>query len=133
MLQTPPVAPLDYAPSLITGAVFAGGALFAMAVVLAARWGARQARTTRAVAEAAGQLVVVRPLDGGPSTPICVPSSLASLLTPGEVSADVLPPWRPDVADAIEALRARVLDSPTQSATLDWALADRRLRLVGGR
>ena len=133
LAQFHPVPPLTFASQALAVAVFVTGALVGVGATLAARWGARQARTTRAVAEAAGQLVVVRPLDGGPCTPICVPASLASLLLPGEISADVLPPWRPDAAAAIESLRARVLDSPTQSATLDVALADRRLRLVGAR
>jgi signal transduction histidine kinase len=62
-----------------------------------------------------------------------VPPRLASLLAPGELTADSLPPWRADVAEAIEALRARVVASPSQSATLEWVLPDRRLRLVGAR
>ncbi|AHG89102.1 ATP-binding region ATPase domain protein [Gemmatirosa kalamazoonensis] len=128
-----PIAPLPYAPHALTAVVFVGGALVGVAATAAARWGARQARTARAVAEAAGQLVVVRPIDGGPCTPICVPPALASLLAPGDHSADVLPPWRPEVAAAVEALRARVAASPSQSATLDWPLSDRRLRLVGAR
>jgi signal transduction histidine kinase len=133
LAQFQPVAPLPFASQALAVAVFVAGALVGIGVAVVARWGVRQARTTRAVAEAAGQLVVVRPLDGGPCTPICVPASLASLLQPGEISADVLPPWRPDVETAIETLRARVLESPTQSATLDAALADRRVRLVGAR
>jgi len=130
-----PVPPLARAPEVLTVVVLGAGALLGVAVALAARWGARQARTARAVAEAAGQLVVVRPLDVGPCTPICVPPRLASLLAGGDLAAgaDTLPPWRPDVHEAIEALRARVLASPSQSATMECALIDRRLRLVGAR
>jgi signal transduction histidine kinase len=132
-VSVPPIDPLPFAPQALTGAVFAVGALVGVAVTLAARWGARQARTAKAVAEAAGQLVVIRQIAGGPCTPICVPPRLTSLLATGELSADTLPPWRPEVAAAIDALRDQVVGSATQSATLDWELPDRRLRLVGAR
>lgn len=129
----PPIAPLPIAPWVLTGAVFAAGALVGVGVSLVVRWSARQARTAKAVAEAAGQLVVVRPIAGGPCTPICVPRQLAALLASGEPSGDTLPPWRPEVAAGIEELRARVIASPTQSATMEWEMSDRRLRLVGAR
>jgi signal transduction histidine kinase len=133
MQSTPPIAPLAFAPEALAGVVFAAGALVGIGATIAARWGARQARTARAVAEAAGQLVVVRPIDDGPCTPLCVPPKLASLLATGELSPDTLPPWRHDVATAIDELRDRVVASPTQSATMEWPLPDRRLRLVGAR
>jgi signal transduction histidine kinase len=132
-MSPPPIDPLPFAPQALALSVVAAGALLGVSVMLAARWGARQARTAKAVAEAAGQLVVVRPIGGGPCTPICVPPRLASLLATGELSADTLPPWRPEVAVGIDALRDQVVASATQSATLDWELPDRRIRLVGAR
>jgi len=126
-----PITPIRFAPEVLSVAVFGAGTLVGVGVAIVARWGARQAGTTRAVAAAADQLVFVRPLAGGPCMPLCVPPRLASLLAPGEVTPDALPAWRVEVADAIEALRERVIASPTQSATLEWPLPDRRLRLVG--
>jgi len=129
----PPIPPVPYAPLLLVGAVVVAGALVCGAVTLAARWGSRTARTARAVAEAAGQLVVIRPVGGGDCTPICVPPPLAYLFATPVVHGATLPPWRPDVLAAIEALSQRVLIAPSQSATFECDAADRRLRLVGAR
>jgi len=133
MSPAPPIPPLSFAPAALTGAVFAAGALVGVAVSLAARWGARQARTARAIAEAAGQLVAVRPIGGGPCTPLCVPRPLASLFVAPVQTGEPLPPWQPEVALAIDALATRVVASPSQSATLECEANGRRLRLVGAR
>jgi signal transduction histidine kinase len=133
VLQAPPITPLPLAPTLLVVSLVVGAAFIGLAVCLAARWGARTARTARAVAEAAGQLVVIRPIGGGDCTPICVPPPLAYLFTTPVVHGATLPPWRPDVLAAIEALSERVMVAPSQSATLEADAADHRLRLVGAR
>jgi signal transduction histidine kinase len=126
----PPNAAL--VPFMLGVAVFVLGTLVGVGVAYATRWGARQARTARAVAEAAGQLVAVRPIAGGACTPLCVPGKLAYLFAePAVEGSETLPPWQPDVAKAVDALCERVLASPSQSATFETDVAGHRVRLVG--
>lgn len=136
LLLLQPVAPqavTDYAPLMVVAAVLAVAMLVVLAIVLAARWGARTERTARAVAEAAGQLVAIRPVGGGDSTPVCVPAQLTYLLDGAYTDQATLPAWRPDVAAAVQVLCERVVVSPSQSATLEVEAAGHRLRLVGAQ
>lgn len=128
-----PVPPIPSAPIMLTVAVFALGALVGVGVAIIARWGARTARTARAVAEAAGQLVAIRPIAGGDATPVCVPDRLRYLIDGHYTDQEVLPPWRPEVAAAVQLLAERVVMSPSQSATLEAEADGHRLRLVGAQ
>jgi signal transduction histidine kinase len=128
---------IDYAPTILTLAVAGSGALVGGVVYAAARWGARQARTVRALAGAGEQLVVVRPVVGGVCTPLSLPERFADLFverprpeafTPGGAP---LPLWRVEVDGAVEALRARVLAAPTRSAAAACEVEGRRLQLLG--
>jgi signal transduction histidine kinase len=131
------VAPIEYAPTVLTLAVVGSGALVGGLIYAATRWGARQARTVRALATAGEQLVAVRPVAGGPCTALSLPEPLADLFVERPRAAAFqsagaqLPLWRHEIDAAVEALRERVLDAPTRSAAVDCDLDGRRLHLLG--
>jgi signal transduction histidine kinase len=128
---------IDYAPTVLTLAVAGSGALVGGIVYAATRWGARQARTARALASAGDQLVAVRPLAGGRCTPLSLPAHLADLFVepprpesfaPGGAP---LPLWRAEVDAAVEALARDVLATPSHSAARTCDAGGRSLQLLG--
>lgn len=131
------VSPLDYAPTVLTLAVAGSGALVGGAIWAATRWGTRQARTVQALAAAGEQLVAVRPVAGGPCTPLSLPARLADLFVERPRAAcyvpggAALPLWRPEMDAAVERLRERVLATPTHSATLVCDAGTRPIQLLG--
>src|SRR5690349_12729735 len=114
------VAPIEYAPTVLTLAVAGSGALIGGFVYAAPRGGARQERAVRALAAAGDQLVAVRPVAGGVCTALSLPEPLADLFVERpraeafRQAGAPLPLWRVEVDTAVEALRQRVLAAPTR-------------------
>ena len=126
------VPPLDYAPALFTWSLLAGGVVIGGGIALAAWWGVRNARHARVLAAAGGHLVVLRGADGRCES-MAVPPRLATLfLTPPQPGRP-LPPWRPEMAEAIDALAERARTTDADAMTVECNAAGFRLRLVGLR
>lgn len=126
------VPPLDYAPALFTWSLLAGGVVIGAGIALAAWWGVRNARHARVLAAAGGHLVVLRGADGRCES-MAVPPRLATLfLTPPQPGRP-LPAWRPEMAEAMDALAERARTTDADAMTVECNAAGFRLRLVGLR
>lgn len=131
-LTTLPVPPLAVAPTALTGAIFGAGALMGLAMAVAFRWASREARRARAATAVGGQLVVVRAADGSCEA-LAVPPRLAPLFTGDPHPGEPLPPWLPEMEQALAALDARAGAPQEGTAVAEVAAAGLRLRLVGVR
>jgi signal transduction histidine kinase len=124
--------PLAYASTAFTLALVGAGAVVGGGLVLAARWGVRHARHARALAAAGGHLVVLRAADGT-CEPLAVPPRFVPLFTALPVPGAPLPPWRPELAAALEGLAAQARETDAEAVSVACDAAGFALRLVGLR
>jgi hypothetical protein len=126
------LAPVQYAPTLLGASVFATGLLLGIAVTIAARWGARQGGRARAVAAAAGQLIVVRTADDR-WEPLAIPTRFESMFTAPPRAGRPLPSWRPAIAGALAAVATRADATLAGATSADCVVDGLRLRIAAGR
>ncbi|MGZ8414182.1 MAG: sensor histidine kinase [Gemmatirosa sp.] len=126
------IAPLDYAPTLLTFGILAAGVVVGATIALAAWWGVRNARHVRALAAAGGNLVVLRGPDGRCEA-LAVPARLATLFVSPPQPDAPLPAWRPELAAAMDALAERARASDADAVAVECTASSLRLRLVGLR
>ena len=126
------IPPLDYAPTLLTWSLLAGGVVIGAGIALAAWWGVRNARHARVLAAAGGQLVVLRAADGTCES-MAVPARMATLFVSAPQAGKPLPPWRPEMAEAMERLAERARTTDADAMAVECNAAGFRLRLVGLR
>jgi signal transduction histidine kinase len=126
------IAPLDYAPAVLTWGMLAGGVIVGVTIAMAAWWGVRNARHARALAAAGGNLVVLRGPDGRCEA-LAVPARLATLFVSPPQPDAPLPSWRPELAAAMETLAERARTSDADAVAVDCSASGLRLRLVGLR
>jgi signal transduction histidine kinase len=126
------IEPLAYAPTAFTLALVGAGAVVGGGLVLAARWGVRHARHARALAAAGGHLVVLRAADGT-CEPLAVPPRFVPLFTALPVPGAPLPPWRPELAEALERMATQARETDAEAVSVACDAAGFALRLVGLR
>ncbi|MDF1504057.1 ATP-binding protein [Roseisolibacter sp. H3M3-2] len=126
------IEPLAYAPTAFALTLVGAGAVVGAGLVIAARWGVRHARHARALAAAGGHLVVLRTADGV-CEPLAVPPRFVPLFTAIPVEGAPLPPWRPELAAALEQLAAQARDTDAEAVAVSCDAAGFALRLVGLR
>jgi signal transduction histidine kinase len=129
---TTAIEPLAYAPTAFTLAFVGAGAVVGAGLVLAARWGVRHARHARALAAAGGHLVVLRGASGV-CEPLAVPPRFVPLFTALPIPGSPLPPWRPELAAALEQLAAQARETDAEAVSVACDAAGFALRLVGLR
>jgi signal transduction histidine kinase len=126
------VGALAITQQVLPWALVAAGAIVGGAIATSMYWALRHGRRARALAVVGGQLVVARDA-AGRSEPLSVPPRFAWLFM-APPQADVpLPPWRPELAEALDALAARAGAGDEDAAAVECTVDGVRLRLVGLR
>ena len=126
------IGALAMTQQVLLWALAAAGTIIGGAIATSMYWALRHGRRARALAAVGGQLVVARDA-AGRSEPLSVPSRFAWLFT-APPQADVpLPPWRPELAEALDALAARAGAGDQDAAAVECTVDGVRLRLVGLR
>ena len=126
------IGTIAIAEKVLPWTLIAAGAIIGGAIATAMYWALRHGRRARALAAVGGQLVVARDASGR-SEPLSVPPRFAWLFMAPPQADIPLPPWRPELAEALDALAARAGAGDEDAAAVECAVDGVRLRLVGLR
>ncbi len=126
------VPPLPMAGPTLMWAVAAASTIVMAAVAAFLFWAIRHGRRARALAAVGGQLVIARDAEGR-CEPLSVPARYAWLFAAPPKADAPLPPFRPELTEALQTLADRAGAGDQDAAAVECIAGGVRLRLVGLR